>query len=149
MVKAARPEVVIRLFGDRDLKKQTLPFEFHDEGLVFDQDQLARIYSAADIFIDGSDFQGFGRCGLEAMACGTPCVLTSTGGVSEYARDGENALLVPPKEPSRLAHNILALLDNTGLRKRLSSAGMETARAYCYRREARETLLFLTKATDF
>jgi O-antigen biosynthesis protein len=148
LVKAARPEVGIRLFGDRDLKKQTLPFEFHDEGLVFDQDQLARIYSAADIFIDGSDFQGFGRCGLEAMACGTPCVLTSAGGVSEYAMDGENALLVPPQEPSKLALKVLALLENGGLRKRFSLAGTETARAYCYRREAHETLNFLTRIIE-
>lgn len=147
LVKAARPEVGIRLFGDRDLNKQKLPFEFHDEGLVFDQDQLARIYSAADIFIDGSDFQGFGRCGLEAMACGTPCVLTSAGGVSEYARDGENALLVPPRESTMLASMILSLLDNAGLGKRLALAGMATAQAYCYRREASETLRLLEKLT--
>jgi len=75
-IKAARPEVEIRLFEDRGLKRRALPFEFHDEGLISDQERLARTYSGADVFIDSSDFQGFGRCGLEAMACGTACELT-------------------------------------------------------------------------
>jgi glycosyltransferase involved in cell wall biosynthesis len=49
---------------------------------------------ASDVFLDASIYQAFGRTGLEAMACGCTSILPRTGGVGEYAIDGENALLV-------------------------------------------------------
>jgi GT2 family glycosyltransferase/glycosyltransferase involved in cell wall biosynthesis len=139
-VKAARPEVEIVLFGDRFLGKHHIPFPFRDEGVVTDQNRLAEIYSAATVFLDGSDFQGFGRGGLEAMACGTATVLTGLGGVNEYARDGVNTLLVPPQRPDLFAEAVLRLLNDAKLRERMVSAGLETAQRFCHKREARETL---------
>ncbi len=139
-IKATRPEVEIVLFGDRFLSKQQIPFPFRDEGVVIDQNRLAELYSEATVFIDGSDFQGFGRCGLEAMACGAACVLTHVGGVDEYAQDGINALLVPPQRPDRFAGAMLRLLDDTELRERLIEAGLETVQRFCHKREGRETL---------
>jgi len=141
-IRGVTPELEIVLFGDRFLEFRGIPFSFRNEGVITDQERLARLYSEADVFVDGSQFQGFGRCGLEAMACGTACVLTSTGGVNEYARDGENCLLVPPDEPAALARAATALLNSTELRKRLVSAGLKTASAYSHKREARETLSY-------
>lgn len=138
-VKKQIPEVEIVLFGDRFLAGQSIPFTFRDEGVVMDQNKLAELYSEATVFLDGSDFQGFGRCGLEAMACGAACVLTGSGGVTEYAVDGENAMVVPPKNPERFAAAILALLHNPELRSRLIAGGISTARRFCHRREARQT----------
>ena len=139
-IKSSRPDVEIVLFGDRALDHQSIPFTYRDEGVISDQDRLALVYSQADIFLDGSDFQGFGRCGLEAMACGTACVLTDVGGVNEYAQHEINALLVPPRRPDLFAEAILRLLDQVDLRKSLVKAGLETAQKFCHRREARETL---------
>jgi GT2 family glycosyltransferase len=147
-VKAARPDVEIRLFGDSALRRHAIPFEFKDEGVIADQDRLARLYSSTDVFLDGSDFQGFGRCGLEAMACGAACVLTDVGGVNEYARHGENALLVPPREPTRLADAILGLLNDPDRRANMIQAGRDTAQRFCHRREARETLKYLHSLTN-
>jgi len=76
------------------------------------------------------------------MACGTACVLTNAGGVSEYARDGENSLLVPPGRPEAFAQAIVTILKDPTLKQRLFEAGLTTARAYCYKREARETLAY-------
>ncbi len=141
-VKAVRPEMDIVLFGDRFLNKQNIPFPFRDEGIVTDQNRLAEIYSAATVFLDGSDFQGFGRGGLEAMACGTATVLTGMGGVNEYARDQVNTLLVPPQRPDLFAAAILRLLDDAELREQLIKAGLETAQRFCHKREAQETLAY-------
>ena len=141
-VKTAQPEVEIVLFGDRFLNKQNIPFPFRDEGIVTDQNRLAEIYSAATVFLDGSDFQGFGRGGLEAMACGTATVLTGMGGVNEYARDQVNTLLVPPQRPDLFAAAILRLLDDAELREQLIKAGLETAQRFCHKREAQETLAY-------
>lgn len=105
---------------------------------------MAELYSQSDIFLDGSTFQGFGRPALEAMACGVACVLTNVGGVSEYARDGENCLLVPPQQPARFADAILTLLQNAELRKTLADGGLRTAQTYCHKRDARDTLAYFT-----
>lgn len=142
-VKQVRPEVEIVLFGDRFLDRQPISFPFRNEGLVVRQDRLAVLYSEAAVFLDGSEFQGFGRCALEAMACGAACVLTDVGGVLEYARDGENALLAPPGQPDWMAAAILKLLDDSPLRQRLVENGRTVATRYCHRREARDTLAWL------
>ncbi len=142
-VKHARPDVEIALFGDRFLDRWRIPFSFRNEGLIIRQDRLAEIYSGADVFLDGSEFQGFGRCALEAMACGAACVLTDLGGVLEYARHEDNALLTPPGQAQAMAGAILRLLDDAALRQRLTASGLQTAARYCHRREGRETLAWI------
>jgi len=142
LVKQAMPDVEVILFGSRGLSNENIPFVFRDEGVVVDQDHLARLYSEADVFLDGSDFQGFGRCGLEAMACGAACVLTGVGGITEYARDGENTLAVPPKSPELFATAVVKLLSDPVLRNRLIEGGAKTVHEYCHKREARDTLAY-------
>jgi glycosyltransferase involved in cell wall biosynthesis len=46
----------------------------------------------------------------EALACGVPVVATDIGGASEILRDGETGLVVPPRDPGRLAAAIETLL---------------------------------------
>jgi len=101
---------------------------------------LAELYSKADVFIDGSDYQGFGRTALEAMACGAACVVTNVGGVTEYAVDGYNCLTVPPREPGLFFDAILKILKSSELKAGLIKGGIATVKDYCYKREARETL---------
>ena len=142
-VKQARPEVEIALFGDRFLDRWRIPFPFRNEGLIIRQDRLAELYSGADVFLDGSEFQGFGRCALEAMACGAACVLTDLGGVLEYARHEDNALLTPPGQAAAMTAAILRLLDDPSLRRKLTDSGLTTAARYCHRLEARATLAWI------
>lgn len=141
LVKEAQPDVQIVLFGD-NIPQENLSFEATISGVVTDQNKLAQLYSEADVFLDGSVFQGFGRPALEAMACGTPCVVTNVGGVNEYARNGENCLTVPPQSPDKFATAILQLLNDKALRARLIGGGVSTAALFCHRREARETLQY-------
>lgn len=140
-LKAARPNTRIVLFGD-DIPAANLPFEATITGVMTDQATLAKLYSEADIFLDGSVFQGFGRPALEAMACNTACVVTHVGGVNEYARHGENCLTVPPRDPDTFALAMQQLLDDDALRAKLSTGGLATAQEFCHRREARETLTY-------
>ena len=70
-----------------------LDFPVENRGLLT-RVQVADLLREADIFLDLSDYQAFGRTGLEAMACGCATVLTAHGGSYEYALDGENCLLV-------------------------------------------------------
>jgi GT2 family glycosyltransferase/glycosyltransferase involved in cell wall biosynthesis len=143
-VHAALPEVEIVLFGD-DLSSQNIPFPHRDEGVITDRNQIALLYSRAHVFLDGSNFQGFGRTALEAMACGTACVLTNVGGVSEYASDGKNCLLVPPQEPKAFADGIIRIFKDDRLRRKLVQGGLETVQNYSLKREAKATLELLQR----
>ncbi len=141
IVKKRRKEVDIVLFGD-DLSSQSIPFDYFDEGVIYNQNRLAEIYSAADIFIDASDFQGFGRTALEAMACHTSCILTDVGGVTEYAKNEQNCLLVPPKQPGKLADAVFRLLNDDKLKAQLAKGGSETASNFSHKEEAKKTLAY-------
>ncbi|MCV6637151.1 glycosyltransferase [Candidatus Albibeggiatoa sp. nov. NOAA] len=144
LVKQYCPELEIVFFGDNQLFRQNIPFEYRDEGVVSNQNHLAALYSEADIFLDASDYQGFGRLALEAMSCGTACVLTTEGGVTEYARAEQNCLAVPPRKPNVFAHAILRLIKDSELRERLRANGLETVKQYSIQQEARKTLDYFT-----
>ncbi len=91
---------------------------------------IASFYSYLDVFVFPSFVEGFGLPPLEAMACGAAVVLTDSGGVREYARDGENCLLVAPGDVEALARAIDRLIADPALRSRLAQAGRATAISY-------------------
>ncbi|PSP34937.1 MAG: hypothetical protein BRC57_10045, partial [Cyanobacteria bacterium QS_8_48_54] len=72
-------------------------------------------------------------------ACGAACVLTNVGGVSEYAVDRENCLLVPPQQPEAFARTIIEILTNESLKHSLVEGGFKTVKNYCHKKEARKT----------
>jgi glycosyltransferase involved in cell wall biosynthesis len=141
-VHDAMPDADIVLFGEQ-IDSLKLPFPYRGAGVITDHEDLARLYSSARVHFDGSDFQGFGLPALEAMACGAVSVLTDTGGVREYARDGENCLLVPPRDVDAAAGAILRLLSDESLVTRLRDAGFSTSRDLSLKRQARDTLALL------
>jgi len=53
-------------------------------------EELAVLYNAADFTINISDAEGFGLATLESLSCGTPIIVTMTGGLQEQVTDGEN-----------------------------------------------------------
>ena len=57
---------------------------------------------------------------IEAMACGTPVIVSNIGGLAELVQDGHNGLTVPPSEPETLANAIRRVLQEDGLRESLS-----------------------------
>lgn len=93
---------------------------------VSDND-MAYLYNMASLYVLSSEFEALSLPPLEAMACGTPCVLTDCGGVRDYAVPGENCLMGLPKRADMLADLMLAALKNQALRERLINNGLKTA----------------------
>jgi glycosyltransferase involved in cell wall biosynthesis len=56
---------------------------------------------------------------LEALACGTPVIATSVGGIPEQVQDGQTGYLVPGGNAEQMAAKIVALLEKDDLRMRM------------------------------
>jgi glycosyltransferase involved in cell wall biosynthesis len=61
---------------------------------VLRRGDVGDLFREADLFLDLSDFQAFGRSAIEAMSCGTIAVVPAHGGAYEYAEDGRNGFIV-------------------------------------------------------
>lgn len=83
---------------------------------------------ALDIFVLASHWEGFGLAIVEAMSVARPVVATRTGGIPEIVADGESGLLSNPGDPVCLAENILTLIRNAPLRRKMGDAGAERFR---------------------
>lgn len=109
-------------------------------GHVADDDMVAH-YRAAPVFALPSRYEPFGMTAVEAMACGTPCVVTVHGGLEEMFDFGSQALFADPKRPREFAVMLSMPLRYPQLRERLSIAGARFARRmFGWRSIARRTL---------
>lgn len=106
---------------------------------VLSQCDVAKLLRESAVLIDASLFQGFGRPGLEAMACGIPAVLTTEGGINEYAKHGVNCLQVDPTDVGAFVSAIETILNDHSLADRLVERGLQTAREYDADVEAKAT----------
>jgi hypothetical protein len=95
-----------------------------------DADSIVRFYRSCDAFVLPSLVEGFGLPPLEAMACGAAAVVSDCGGPREYAREGHNALVTAPGNPTSLRSALLSLAGDEELRARLVRGGYETAARY-------------------
>lgn len=88
---------------------------------------MRELYSQSDLFVSSSWYEGFGLPVLEAMACGTPVVMTESHGLDGIAEDGVNCLKVPVGDVAALAAAMERLLKDAALRIRLIENGRTTA----------------------
>jgi GT2 family glycosyltransferase len=93
-------------------------------------DQVADLLRACDVFLDLSEYQAFGRTGLEAMACGCVTVLPAFGGTDEYAVNHQNSLVVDTSDFAACVAAAGELIEDDDLRARLRRAGHATAERY-------------------
>ena len=85
--------------------------------------EITSYYINSDTFILPSVWEGFPLTLLEAWAAGLPVVVTDVGGISKICKDKENALIVPPKSPKKIAEAMLKLIENKKLREKLGKNG--------------------------
>jgi glycosyltransferase involved in cell wall biosynthesis len=91
-------------------------------------EELARLYRGAEAFVYPSLFEGYGMPIAEAMACGTPCVVSSHPSMDEAC--GGAAVRVEPLEPESVAEGIREALAR---REELVERGLAQTRGWGWR----------------
>lgn len=76
------------------------------------QDELARLYAAADVSLVPSRREPFGLVAIEAMGCGTPVIASDEGGLPDFV-NGDVGALVPPEDPQALAVAVREVLERS------------------------------------
>ena len=107
-------------------------------------EELALLYNAATAFALPSLYEGFGFAALEAMACGTPVVVSRSSALPEIV--GEAGILVDPSNVEELAHALSSVLEDERLRTSLRSKGLARAAQFSWRRTAECTFDSYLKA---
>ncbi len=116
---------------ERYLKKLVKQLKL-EENIMFagyvNRNELLEYYQNASIFVLPSYHEGLPTTILEAMSCGIPVITTDVPGNSEAVIDGETGLIVPPKDPEKLAASIIKLLNDDVLRAKMGNNGRTRAK---------------------
>ena len=99
---------------------------------------LRPLYCAAELLVLPSLYEGFGLPPLEAMACGTPVVVSDAGSLPEIV--GAAGVIVRAEDPDDIAQGLGWVLGNAEFRSTLSRRGLERAATFSWARAARETM---------
>lgn len=102
------------------------------------EDDLAALYSGAELFVLPSLCEGFGLPLVEAMACGTPVAAARTSSLPEVA--GDAAAWFDPTDVDAIASVVARLLDDAGERRSRARQSLERASMFSWERTARTTL---------
>ena len=102
------------------------------------RNDLRALYTAAVAYVSTSQFEGFGLTVLEAMACGTPVVVSNRASLPEVL--GSAGLVVDPDDASKLADVVYEVLTNKPLREDLIERGFNRVLEFNWNITARLTL---------
>ncbi len=120
-------------FGDKVIELSPLTDE-----------ELVRFYAGAVAVLVPSRYEGFGLPALEAMACGAPVIVSSSGSHPEVV--GGAGILVAPDNPLAWREACLRVFRDEALRRELSAAGIERASRASWDDCARQTLQVYRRA---
>ncbi len=96
--------------------------------------ELPALYAGAELFVLPSYDEGFGLTALEAMACGTPVIVSDGGALPEVA--GEAAIRFSLSGPIGLSRAMSECLSSAGLRSSLREKGLARAKLFSWQTSA-------------
>ena len=110
---------------------------------------LPRYYASAQIFCaPATGRESFGIVLLEAMASGKPVVASLIDGYSTVMTNGEQGLMVEPKNGVALADAIATLIQDSDLRDHMAQKGRETAQQYRWDLIAQKVMNYYLDLTE-
>lgn len=102
-----------------------------------DKDELGLLYSAADVLIYASLYEGFGLPILDAFNYGLPVITSNISSMPEVAGDG--AILVNPLDVEEMKKKLKKVMEDKILREELRKKGYNQAKNFSWEKAAQET----------
>jgi GT2 family glycosyltransferase len=139
LMRACGDNVEVVLFGcdpdEADFAALPQDFPWRSAG-VLNPVRTASLLNEIDVFADFSSFQAMGLTALEAMACGVAVIVPRNGGSGSYARAEDNCLVVDSSSAQECLNAAQRLVEDRGLRERLSRQAVDDVSAYFPERAA-------------
>jgi glycosyltransferase involved in cell wall biosynthesis len=109
-------DVEIVIFGkNKTFDTRLFPFKVHEAGVITSQEELATLYSLADVFVSPAIEDNLPNTVMEALACATPVVAFNTGGIPDMVDHLKNGYLAEYKSAADFAtgmHYVLTAVAN-------------------------------------
>jgi len=131
LVKIA-PKAILVIVGDGpDRKNYELRIMNYglEENIVIEswRNDLPSFYKSFDCYAMTSNYEGWGRTVIEAMAAGLPIVMTDVGLAGEVVKGGENGIVIPVGDKAALRNALASLYRDSTERKALADSARRTA----------------------
>ena len=123
---------IVRLIARLNLSTSVKIFESRDAK------ELPGIIRSADVCVVPSLSEGFGLSAAESLSCGTPVIASNVGSLPEIVKNGYNGLLAEPADPNSIAENVIKVLSDKKLRRRLSANGPKSVKVFDWDNAAEE-----------
>ena len=117
------PKIGLVIVGDgpeeKKLKAQSLKLKAN---VIFEPwtDDLISYYKTCDVFLLTSNYEGYGRTAVEALASGSLVIMTDVGVAGDIAKDGYNSLIVPVGDKIGMERAIEKMINDRALHAKLS-----------------------------
>lgn len=109
---------------------------------------LKELYQEADIFILPSLIEGFGQVTIEAMASGTPVIVSDRTGSVEAVRDSIDGFIVPSADVEALTSKILFFLNNKEMIEKMGKNAVSQARKYTWENYRERVRMFVERVSE-
>jgi glycosyltransferase involved in cell wall biosynthesis len=132
LIRRGVPDVRVVMYGPKRYRR-AVP-DWVDFQPTPSDIELKRLYASALLFVLPSWVEGWSSPPMEAMACGTACVCTDVGAVTDYAVPGETVVIVPPRDAAKLADACVSLLCDDARREKIARAGHDYIQRFTWNR---------------
>lgn len=103
------------------------------------QSELKKYYSMADALVVPSLYESFGLVVLEALACGTPVLVSQIGKMRTIVKEGQNGFCFLPESPDSLSDCIEYFYGNTGKLWQKEDIRSDIIHSFSWEKTAAET----------
>ncbi len=104
-------------------------------------------YQMVDVFVLPSAYEALPLVGLEAMACGTPTLMTSVGGVPEFLENGKNGFFIE-RDPQSIVDKVLILMNDPERLQQMRLKARETALHYSWDKVAEQYVELIQEVAE-
>ena len=151
LILARYPDTRLVVVGDGPLRahyeRRAQPLGSSVQFVGQINDERPEFYGTADLYLCPTTKASFGITLLEAMACGTPMVVSDITGFRELIAGGGEAVLVPKDDPAAWARAAVKLMGDPDRREAMSAAGLAKAARFAWPRVADRVLAVYERVT--